>query len=117
MDRRRRCVEVRVSLADDARMAYALADPGVLPGAPPPGQGRSSRRSPDQRAPASASSSSASTSTSCTRSPHGSAHRSSPEDPDRRAGETLRAFRLGEEPPLVLSKVGNFAIDLPDASV
>ncbi len=114
------CTEVRVHLDDHRRMAYAVADPDR----PPPGGGhrprQAGRAGPPPGAPPWRP---------------GAGHRPVPR-PARRGGRTVRgaaphrpdladgaatsassAFRAGELPVLVVSKVANFSIDLPDANV
>ena len=114
------CVEVRVTLPDGQRLAYAIARAG---GALPAGvvlrrEARRSSRSWPSGIPASRRSSSGSTSTSSTRWPSASAPTSSPERPPSRSGSGSTTRSAGaRSPQLVVSKVANFSIDLPEASV
>lgn len=114
-----RCVEVRVTLTDDERMTYALADPEI-----------------SYRVGATAISKIAVVEELVAR--HGddqvlvigqfieqleslAAHLDAPiitgKTPTRERERLYAAFRSGEVRHLVVSKVANFSIDLPDASV
>ena len=114
------CIEVRVSLDDEERMTYAVAEPeeryriaataAVEAAGDPPGAGAAPRRAVagDRRLP---------------RPARGARHaRSTPRSSRGRRTNKEReklfdAFRTGEIRVLVVSKVANFSIDLPEAAV
>ncbi len=113
------CTEVRVTLTDAERMAYATAEPeeryrvaatAADEAARGPGTGRAAPGRPGAR--------------------HRRLHRPvararrisrrpdrAGRDHEQGARALFDAFRTGEVPTLVISKVGNFSIDLPEAAV
>ena len=113
------CAEVRVPFAG-ARHGWSTRSPnhasasGSRASTPP----RPARRDGAGRATAGAGARPRPTSTSCERSPTSSARRSSPARlHSTSAAELYDRFRAGELPVLCVSKVANFALDLPSAGV
>ena len=114
------CVEVRVTLTDAERLSYATAEAEEryricvdradqdAGGAGDPGHGTPTSR-PWSSAPTWTSSTSSATALDCP------IIQGSTTNKERE--RLFEAFRRGEMPRLVVSKVANFSIDLPEASV